>query len=138
MTLAQQALDLDPYAFRMADGFVRRKTHHAPAFLRQGAGPSRIGFDLKRMMIAVDLDNALAGDTGEVRVVWPDWMLATELYPGHSILSQQFPYHLLGATAGPAELSRSISSFLGHEPPHPPRAYARVPSLSPASRRRGP
>src|SRR5664279_2853134 len=90
------------------------------------------------MMVTVDFDNELVGDTGEIREIRTNWMLASKLHPSHPMGAQQFPYRLLGTTAGLAEFSRSVGSFLGQALPHPPRAYARVPSLSPASRRRGP
>ena len=49
----QQALDLHPYAFRIADSLVRCKAHHAPALPLHDRRSPGIGFDLKRMMIAI-------------------------------------------------------------------------------------
>jgi hypothetical protein len=56
-TGAHHLLDLRPDALWILDDFIRPEAHHTPTFALYGRRPTSICLDLKRMMIAVDLDH---------------------------------------------------------------------------------
>ena len=57
-TGANHLLDLRPYPLWILNDLIRPKAaHHTPAFTLHGCRPASIRFDLKGVMIAVDLDH---------------------------------------------------------------------------------
>ena len=64
-------------------------------------------------MLAVDFDDELSSDAGEVCEEGSDGMLAPELQAAHAVGSQEFPHCLLSAAVGQAKVSRSLGPFLG-------------------------
>jgi hypothetical protein len=92
----------------------------------KGFCPLPIGFDLERVVVAVDFDNRLLGDAGEIGGVGTDWMLPPEFGAGDVMVTQQVPTYVLGTTAVAAQFSRSFGLRVAHSlthygPPHPPR-----------------
>ncbi|MEA2806617.1 MAG: hypothetical protein QOJ17_758 [Rhodospirillaceae bacterium] len=57
--VAQQAIDLCPYAFWTLQDVIRCEANHPPSVLFHCQRPSRIGLDLKGVVIAIDLDDDL-------------------------------------------------------------------------------
>jgi hypothetical protein len=67
---AEYLLDLRPDALWILNHLVRPEAHDPPTFTFHRCRATRIAVDLKRMMIAVDLDHEpprYAGEVGEVR-----------------------------------------------------------------------
>ena len=85
---AQDPRDLSPYAFRILNRLARAEADHAPTRLFHDIRSPRIGFTLGRVMLAVDLDDELACDAGEVSEKRPDGMLTPELQPAHAVRAQ--------------------------------------------------
>jgi len=97
---------------------VRPEAHHTPTFALHGRRPTSICLDLKRMMIAVDLDHEFPRYAGEIRKVWPDRMLSAKLCSADAVSSQQFPDLALCAAAVATEVACLVGVVIvsGHNP----------------------
>jgi hypothetical protein len=117
-TGANHLLDLRPYPLWILNDLIRPEAHDMPAFTLHGCRPASIRFDLKGVMIAVDLDHQLSRYAGEIGEVWADRILPPELRPADAATSQEFPDLALGATAVASEVACSLSVVivLGHNP----------------------
>jgi hypothetical protein len=115
---AEYLIDLRPYTLRILNDLVRPEAHHAPAFALHGCRSARIGLDLKRMMIAVDLDHESPRYAGEVCEVRTYGILPPELRAAYAAIAQQFPDLTFGPAAIAAQFSCSIDGVLvsGHDP----------------------
>jgi hypothetical protein len=85
------------------------------------------GFDLERVMIAIDLYDELFRNAGEIREVRTDGMLPTEFHTLHTMRAQEFPHDLLGPSCGASKVSRSFRSVLWQAPTSPSPCYRTGP-----------
>ena len=90
--------DLRPCAFRILNHLIRPEAHDIPALALHSFRSASIRFNLKGMMIAIDLDDEPSRDAGEVREVGTNRMLSAELRAGDTTCPQKFPDFALGAT----------------------------------------
>ena len=81
----QQAIDLRPDAFPTAHDVVRSEAYYAPTLLLHEECSAGVGFDLERVMIAVDLNDELFRNAREVRKVRANRVLSAEFYAVHSV-----------------------------------------------------
>ena len=58
--VAKHQCYLGPNPFRVLNDVVRPETQDTPAFALHRGGATFVGFDLKSMMVAVDLDHELS------------------------------------------------------------------------------
>ena len=58
--VAKHQRNFGPDAFRVLNDVVRPEAQDAPPFTLHGGGTAPVCFDLKSMMIAVDLDHELS------------------------------------------------------------------------------
>ena len=97
---AEYLLDLRPYPFRILNHLVRPQAHDPPTFTLHRCRSARIGLDLKRMMIAVDLDHEPPRYAGEVCEVRTYGILPPELRAAYAAIPQQFPDLTFGCHRG--------------------------------------
>ena len=111
-------LDLRPCALGILDDLICPEAYDAPSLAFHHCRATRISLDLKRMMIAIDLDHELARYAGEVCEVGTDRVLTSELDAADAAISQEFPDLALGATSVATEFTCSIGVvvFSGHNP----------------------
>ncbi len=103
-------------SFRILHDLVCPKAQHSPALALHGHRSSRIGFDLKCMVLAVDFDHQFPRDAGETREVRTDWMLASEFDAIHSPIAQHLPADTLGAAAVATQFPCSSDIAAAHAP----------------------
>jgi len=116
--VAKDLLDLRPNTFRICNNLIRPKSDDAPTFKFHRCRATRIGLDLKRMMIAVDLDHQLPRYAGEVCKVGADGILSSEFRAAYAAIPQQFPDLTFGPAAVLTEVAClvGIVVFSGHNP----------------------
>jgi hypothetical protein len=83
--------NLCPHAVDIADDLVRPTPNHPPPFAVHHLSATRVGFDLKCMMLAIDLDDELLLHAGEVGEVRTDRMLTSELAANELAIAKQAP-----------------------------------------------
>ena len=101
-------LDLRPYPFRILNHLVRPKAHHAPTFALHRCGAARIRLDLKRMMIAVDLDHQPPRYAGKIRKIAADGMLSAKFRAIYAASTNEFPDFAFRTTAVATQFTCSI------------------------------
>jgi hypothetical protein len=106
--IAKRQRYFGPDPFRILDDVVCPKAQDAPAFAFHCAGASRVCLDLKGMMLAVDLDDELSGQAGEVGKVGADRVLPAELEPAEATIAKKLPNLVLGTAAVAPQVSRSF------------------------------
>jgi hypothetical protein len=79
-SIVQSDLNRRPNALGILDDFVGPKSDDSPSLSFHGGRATSIRFDLKGVMLAVDLDDELPRYAGKVGEIRPDRMLATEFY----------------------------------------------------------
>ena len=80
---------------------------------------TRVGFDLKCMVLAIDLDDELLLHAGEVGEVRTDRMLTSELAANELAIAKQAPNQTFGIACLVPQLSRFFCSGLRHDPTSP-------------------
>ena len=117
-TGAHHLLDLRPYSLRILHDLVRPEAHDPPTFPFHCCRATRVGLDLKGVMIAIDLDHDFPRYAGEVREVGANCMLATELRAAYAARSEEFPNLAFSAAAVATELTCPLGIIVvsGHGP----------------------
>ena len=106
--IAKRQRYFGPDPFRILDGVVCPEAQDAPAFVFRRTGPSSVCLDLKGMMLAVDLDDELSGQAGEVGEVGADRALPAELEAAEAAIAKEFPNLVLCTAAVAPQVSRSF------------------------------
>ena len=97
VTKRQRNLGPDP--FRVLNDVVRPETKDTPAFALPRSGATPVYFDLKSMMVAVDLDHELSRYAGKICEVRTDRVLSAELDAGQAAIPKKLPNRALRSAA---------------------------------------
>ena len=111
-------LDLCPNTIRILNHFPGHKPNHPPTIALHRCRSPSIGFELKVMMFAIDLNHKPSGYAGKVREVGTNWMLSSEFDASEAAITQELPYLTFGSAcvAAQAACSRGGILVLGHDP----------------------
>jgi hypothetical protein len=112
--LLQRSFDRDPDTLRTFEHFDCPESQDTPALEFHERSATCVTFLLKCVMFAVDLDDQLCREAGEVREVGADRMLPPKLDAGQPAIAKQFPANLFGLGAVPSELACGRSSPIIH------------------------
>ncbi len=101
-----------PDSFRILDYFVCPETHNAPTFALHGCSAARVCFNLKGVVISVDLNDKLPGYAREVGKVRTDWVLSAELDAGQAAAPKKLPNLAFGTAAAAPQFARFSGGVL--------------------------
>ncbi|SEP01312.1 hypothetical protein SAMN02990966_03687 [Rhodospirillales bacterium URHD0017] len=104
--IVQSDLYRSPDPFRILYDFVDPESEDPPAFAFHLSRPTSICLNLKRVMLAIDLDDEFRGYTGEVGEIRPDRMLSTKFHAGDPTVTDQVPTDLFCSATFAAQLAR--------------------------------